>query len=660
MKRQSNLLDDVSFTLTEVGPITFGNNGIERSLQQLHDLGASSVTLSWQFFTENSVAKDNRFSTLEEFTNAIDYAKSLGLEVSLKPQFFGEDWSWSAIFTPTNPIAWFKSYGDLLVSYASIAQRHGVTKFFLTNEGGFINTNPEYLPYWREIISQVRSVFDGAIGVNAVWDTSSGSGMHEEATRVTYGSLLDFIGLSVYNPLTSDETPSRWEIFQAWYKNKDGINLIDYIEKLNDQYKKPVEITEIAYAATDGATVDPTNLDLTGNINYQLQSDAYLAALAALIKGTGSGWSDRFEGIDIWGWYGNTDPVPLLAMGNLQGALFRKGGSAIQDNPIALAEIGDILSDSDLTLYGSSANEILMGSRGMDTVVYAQSFTHYSLLNEDGYALVRSPHSNSEFTFKFASTIKNSTTPKISISINDVVVLEPQLITSDWGSAFQSFQVNANSSSNYKIEINVTDCAYVDENNFSNLAIVDIDFNDTDVDLFDLEYENGDTLKGYAFSNNGTVSFEQEGLAENYLFNIERLQFTDTNLALDTDGIAGEAYRIYKAAFDRAPDVKGLGYWINDMDGGTSLTTVAAGFIASEEFQNRYGAAVSEVDFITLLYANVLDRTPDQSGLDYWINDMKNGLSRAAVLASFSESAENQRNVSDLIANGIGYTPFIS
>ena len=144
------------------------------------------------------------------------------------------------------------------------------------------------------------------------------------------------------------------------------------------------------------------------------------------------------------------------------------------------------------------------------------------------------------------------------------------------------------------------------------------------------------------------------------LDSVERLQFTDKNLALDIDGVAGEAYRIYKAAFDRVPDMKGLGYWINDMDGGTSLTTVAAGFIASNEFQTRYGAAVSDADFITLLYENVLDRKPDQQGLDYWINDFKNGLSRAAALASFSESDENKRNVADLIANGIEYTPFIS
>jgi hypothetical protein len=34
-------------------------------------------------------------------------------------------------------------------------------------------------------------------------------------------------------------------------------------------------------------------------------------------------------------------------------------------------------------------------------------------------------------------------------------------------------------------------------------------------------------------------------------------------VALDVDGAAGQAYRLYQAAFDRAPDKNGLGYWIN-------------------------------------------------------------------------------------------------
>ena len=174
-----------------------------------------------------------------------------------------------------------------------------------------------------------------------------------------------------------------------------------------------------------------------------------------------------------------------------------------------------------------------------------------------------------------------------------------------------------------------------------------------------------DTLIVSAQKNDVTLSFRTNFVEVRYMnqitsaYDIERLKFSDTNLALDIDGIAGQAYRIYKAAFDRSPDLKGLGYWINDMDNGASLTNVSAGFIASQEFQSRYGDAVSDADFIRLLYANVLDRTPDQKGLDYWINDLKQGLTRAAALASFSESNENKTNVANLIANGIEYTNFI-
>ena len=140
---------------------------------------------------------------------------------------------------------------------------------------------------------------------------------------------------------------------------------------------------------------------------------------------------------------------------------------------------------------------------------------------------------------------------------------------------------------------------------------------------------------------------------------VERLVFSDSAIAFDTTGIAGQAYRIYKAAFDRAPDSAGLGFWINAMDKGAPLTTVAGGFIGSTEFQSRYGAA-SDTDFIRLLYENVLDRQPDAGGYQFWQDAMARGLSREGVLIEFSESPENKTNVAGLIANGIEYTPFIN
>lgn len=142
---------------------------------------------------------------------------------------------------------------------------------------------------------------------------------------------------------------------------------------------------------------------------------------------------------------------------------------------------------------------------------------------------------------------------------------------------------------------------------------------------------------------------------------LERLQFNDINIALDIEGNAGKAYRIYEAVLGRTPDRGGLGYWINDMDNGVTLTTIASGFIASKEFKDKYGTNPSYDTYINLLYQNILGRNPDKEGLDYWVSNMEKGIdSPAAVLASFSEGFENKANVAPDIANGIYYTPWVS
>lgn len=138
-----------------------------------------------------------------------------------------------------------------------------------------------------------------------------------------------------------------------------------------------------------------------------------------------------------------------------------------------------------------------------------------------------------------------------------------------------------------------------------------------------------------------------------------RVAFKDVMIAYDIDGNAGQAYRLYKAAFDRIPDQTGLGFWIAQMDAGVSLAQAASGFVGSTEFESMYGDGVADTGFIELLYENVLDRQPDASGYAYWLDAMNNGLTREQVLAAFSESAENKVNVAGLIDQGIEYTPFI-
>jgi serralysin len=138
------------------------------------------------------------------------------------------------------------------------------------------------------------------------------------------------------------------------------------------------------------------------------------------------------------------------------------------------------------------------------------------------------------------------------------------------------------------------------------------------------------------------------------LANIERLQFTNVVIALDINANAGQAYRIYQAAFNRTPDNAGLKYWIGIMDSGVSLSTVSSAFIASAEFQKLYGPNPSNAQFVTKLYDNVLNRAPDTGGYNYWVGLLNTGgIDKISTLVNFSESNENQAGVIGVIQNGI-------
>jgi hypothetical protein len=144
------------------------------------------------------------------------------------------------------------------------------------------------------------------------------------------------------------------------------------------------------------------------------------------------------------------------------------------------------------------------------------------------------------------------------------------------------------------------------------------------------------------------------------LVNVERIRFSDGAVALDLDGVAGQAYRLYQAAFDRTPDLPGLGYWIAQMDRGLTLNEAAAAFSASKEFVDMYGANSTDAQFVDLLYQNVLHRPAEAGGFAYWMDALgAQHLAREAMLEFFSESAENQAQVIGSIKNGIDFVPWI-
>lgn len=102
----------------------------------------------------------------------------------------------------------------------------------------------------------------------------------------------------------------------------------------------------------------------------------------------------------------------------------------------------------------------------------------------------------------------------------------------------------------------------------------------------------------------------------------------------------GDVFRLYQAVLARAPDLAGLQGWTTQLAEGVPLTTVVAGFVGAPEFVQRFGATDANA-FVTLLYQNVLGRSPDTAGLAHWTGLLDSGArSRAQVVEAFVQSPE--------------------
>ena len=142
---------------------------------------------------------------------------------------------------------------------------------------------------------------------------------------------------------------------------------------------------------------------------------------------------------------------------------------------------------------------------------------------------------------------------------------------------------------------------------------------------------------------NGVLTREQVVLG--FSESLELRGMTESaELAFGRDGHKAawtdDVFRLYQALLDRNPDMDGLDDWTGRLADGSDFLAVVAGFMGSREFLDTYGDTTNE-EFVTLLYNNVLDRTPDAQGLATWLTALDNGsMSRTEVVAGFSQSQE--------------------
>jgi hypothetical protein len=138
------------------------------------------------------------------------------------------------------------------------------------------------------------------------------------------------------------------------------------------------------------------------------------------------------------------------------------------------------------------------------------------------------------------------------------------------------------------------------------------------------------------------------------LSNVEQLKFSDVTLAFDLTSSQDKlVYLLYQAAYARMPDLTGFRYWAGVADtNNTSGIKLADAFMAAPEFTTKYGASPTNAAFVNSMYGNILGRTPDQAGLDYWTGQLNSGMARDQLLVSFATSNENITLTGSHTSNG--------
>lgn len=108
-------------------------------------------------------------------------------------------------------------------------------------------------------------------------------------------------------------------------------------------------------------------------------------------------------------------------------------------------------------------------------------------------------------------------------------------------------------------------------------------------------------------------------------------------------GVDGEITRIYAAVLDRAPDDSGLRYWTDQRRAGVGLDAVVGSFRTSPEFQQRFASMLdAPVEaWVETMYQRVLGRSSDEAGKTYWTDLVESGVaSREALIIHFADSVE--------------------
>lgn len=258
---------------------TWSTPAASESMAKLPGLNVNWVGISFGALQATAqsidiVFEDEPTVTDAEVRGAIRHAKSLGMNVCLKPVVNVADGTWRAFIgffddeVPGEPswAQWFESYTRFIEHYARIAQEEGCEMLCVGCE--MVQTDKRAYQ-WRDVIARVREEYQGLITYNC--------DKYQE-DRVTWWDAVDVISSSGYYP------SGEWDA------------QLDRIEVVVDRANKPFFFMESGCPSRVGSAARPNDWSLQGAPSEEEQVQWYADAFQA------SGRRDWVQGFMLWDW----------------------------------------------------------------------------------------------------------------------------------------------------------------------------------------------------------------------------------------------------------------------------------------------------------------------------------------------------------------------
>ena len=259
------------------------------TLDDIATLGANAFAIHpYAQIREDGAVRFSSNAAPDEIVRPARWAHEKKLTMMLVPHlaYWGTKFSWRGEIDFSQPAQWdhfFADYTRWIVDLATICEREKIPLLCIGLE---YKMAVKHETAWREMIRQIRAVYQGKITYGANWD---------DFRDVPFWDALDYVGILAYFPLTTIAQPNPDEVLlrASWKK------WLTELSAFSAKNSKPILFTELGYNESSEAAAHPWDYKTGGPHAEEIQARCLRVALEETAR------VDFLKGVFLWKWFPN-------------------------------------------------------------------------------------------------------------------------------------------------------------------------------------------------------------------------------------------------------------------------------------------------------------------------------------------------------------------